>query len=245
MYHIQEASKISGVSTRTLHYYDEIGLLSPKKSENGYRLYSEEDMDTLQLILFYKFFHFPLKDIKRLLNEEETTKIITLKKQLSLLKNEAIQLEQLIDTLEKTIQNMKGNVTMTTNEKFRGFPSETHHQYREEAIETYGEEVIVAAEKRQEGKEDELLQQMNEIFFAFAENHKNKVPYDAPTVIALAKKLHATLRQYAFDCTLEIFGCIGKGYVADPRFKENIDQFGEGTAQYASDAIAFYVAQGQ
>lgn len=241
MYHIQEAAQISGISVRTLHYYDEIGLLSPQKLENGYRLYSNENMDTLQHILFYKFLGFPLKEIKKLLNQENMTKITILENQLLLLEQKEIHLQELIETLQKTIQSMKGEFNMSVNEKFKGFCLEDQQAYRDEAIETYGEATILSAEEKQRGKETEMLQVMNSIFFAFSENLKNNLPISDNANIQLAEKLHEALFTYSFDCTLGIFEKIGKGYIADERFKDNIDKFGAGTAQYVSDAIAEYV----
>lgn len=84
MYLIKKVSEISGVSVRTLHHYDEIGLLSPRKNENGYRYYSEDDMSLLQMILFYKYLGFTLKQIKELLQQDENALLTHLKKQLIL-----------------------------------------------------------------------------------------------------------------------------------------------------------------
>ena len=103
MYLIKTVSKISGVSVRTLHHYDEIGLLSPKKQENGYRHYSEEDMSFLQMILFYKYLGFPLKKIKELLKQKDSEILEHLRMQLNLMQKEKQKLITLIDTLEKTI----------------------------------------------------------------------------------------------------------------------------------------------
>ena len=83
MYLIKKVSEISGVSVRTLHHYDEIGLLSPRKNENGYRYYSEDDMSLLQMILFYKYLRFTLKQIKELLQQDENALLTHLKKQLN------------------------------------------------------------------------------------------------------------------------------------------------------------------
>lgn len=79
MYLIKKVSEISGVSVRTLHHYDEIGLLSPRKNENGYRYYSEDDMSLLQMILFYKYLRFTLKQIKELLQQDENALLTHLK----------------------------------------------------------------------------------------------------------------------------------------------------------------------
>ena len=100
---INEVAKVSGVSSRTLHYYDEIGLLSPQKKENGYRYYSEEDISFLQMILFYKYLGFPLKKIKELLKKEDSEVLYHLRKQLDLMQKEKQKLLTLLKTLEKTI----------------------------------------------------------------------------------------------------------------------------------------------
>ena len=88
MYLIKKVSELSGVSVRTLHHYDEIGLLSPQKKENGYRYYSEEDISFLQMILFYKYLGFPLKKIKELLKKEDSEVLYHLRKQLDLMQKE-------------------------------------------------------------------------------------------------------------------------------------------------------------
>ena len=88
MYLIKKVSELSGVSVRTLHHYDEIGLLSPQKKENGYRYYTEEDITFLQMILFYKYLGFPLKKIKELLKKEDSEVLYHLKKQLDLMHKE-------------------------------------------------------------------------------------------------------------------------------------------------------------
>ena len=100
MYLIKKVSELSGVSVRTLHHYDEIGLLSPQKKENGYRYYSEEDISFLQMILFYKYLGFPLKKIKELLKKEDSEVLYHLRKQLDLMQKEKQKLLTLLKTLE-------------------------------------------------------------------------------------------------------------------------------------------------
>lgn len=121
MYLIKKVSEISGVSVRTLHHYDKIGLLSPQKQENGYRYYSEEDMSYLQMILFYKYLGFPLKMIKELLKQEDGEILNHLRIQLNLMRKEKQKILTLIDTLEKTIESQERRVAMLTKEKFNGF----------------------------------------------------------------------------------------------------------------------------
>ena len=147
MFLIKKVSEISGVSVRTLHHYDEIGLLSPKKNEKGYRYYSEDDMSFLQMILFYKYLGFPLKQIKELLKQEDPEILYHLKKQLVLMQKEKQKLLTLIDTLEKTIESRERKFTMSTKEKFKGFTYQDNEKYKQKAIELYGKEVIEEAVK--------------------------------------------------------------------------------------------------
>lgn len=147
MFLIKKVSEISGVSVRTLHHYDEIGLLSPKKNENGYRYYSEDDMSFLQMILFYKYLGFPLKQIKDLLKQEDPEILHHLKKQLVLMQKEKQKLLTLIDTLEKTIKSRERKITMSIKEKFKGFTYQDNEKYKQKAIDLYGKEVIEEAVK--------------------------------------------------------------------------------------------------
>ena len=243
MYLIKKVSEISGVSVRTLHHYDEIGLLSPKKCENGYRYYSEEDLQTLQTILFYKYLKFPLNQIKDLLVTGEKECLPHLKNQLILMQNERKRLLTLIETLEKTIRAKEGRTNMSMEEKFMGFTYRDNEKYKKEAIDKYGKEVIEESENRQKDNEKEVVDGFNNIFFAFAQNHANGIEATAKENVELAKRLHEHLCKWSFDCSLEALSGIGYGYAKSPEFKKNIDQFGEGTAQYVCDAIQQYVSE--
>lgn len=242
MYLIKKASEISGVSVRTLHHYDEIGLLSPQKQENGYRYYSDEDMSVLQTILFYKYLGFPLKHIKELMATGEDDLLSHLKKQLLLMQKEKEKLLTLIHTLEKTIASKERRTEMSTTEKFKGFTYQDNQKYAQAAKDKYGKEVVEAAIAKQKGKEAEIADGFNRIFFAFAENMEKARSATAKENITLAKELHQHLCN-SFDCSLEVFSSIGHGYVQNPEFKENLDKFGTGTAEYVCDAIQEYVKE--
>lgn len=135
MYHIKEAAQLSGVSVKTLHHYDKIGLLVPLKSENGYRTYSQEDLERLQVILYYKYLGFSLEKIAELLKEERTDLLPHLTRQLDYLTRERENLDTLISTLQKTIQEQKGEREMSIQEKFAGFNYQDHQKYHQEAVE--------------------------------------------------------------------------------------------------------------
>lgn len=241
MYLIKKASEISGVSVRTLHHYDEIGLLSPQKHENGYRYYSEEDMSILQTILFYKYLGFSLKQIKELINHDGKEITFHLKKQLILMQKEKERILTLIETLEKTIESRERRMNMSTKEKFNGFTYHDNQKYKQAAVDLYGEDVVEQTIERQRGKEQEIADGFNEIFFAFSKNMSNGLNALNKENIELAQRLYKHLCEYAFDCTIDVFSSIGFGYVQNEEFRDNLDKFGKGTAQYVCDAIQHYV----
>ena len=155
MYHIKEAAQLSGVSVKTLHHYDKIGLLVPAKSENGYRTYNQADLERLQVILYYKYLGFSLKKIAELLSQDDQALFPHLIRQLEYLQQERDRLDTLISTLQKTIQDEKGERKMTMKEKFAGFTYEDNQKYHQEAVEKYGQEVMSEALARQNGQEEE------------------------------------------------------------------------------------------
>ena len=108
MYHVKEAAQLSGVSVKTLHHYDKIGLLVPAKSENGYRTYSQADLERLQVILYYKYLGFSLEKIAELLSQDDQALLPHLVRQLDCLEQERDRLDTLISTLQKTIQAQNG-----------------------------------------------------------------------------------------------------------------------------------------
>ena len=241
MYHIKEAAQLSGVSIKTLHHYDKIGLLVPAKSENGYRTYSQADLERLQVILYYKYLGFSLEKIAELLSQDDQALLPHLVRQLEYLQQERDRLDTLISTLQKTIQDEKGERKMTMKEKFAGFAYEDNHKYHQEAVEEYGQEVMAEALTRQNGREEESTEAFNQVFQSLAENMQQGLLIEAAENQEQAARLLQAIRTYGFDCSLQVFAHIGQGYVHNPEFKKNIDQFGSGTAQYTADVIATYV----
>ena len=130
---------------------------------------------------------------------------------------------------------------MTIEEKFTGFSYQDHQKYHQEAVEKYGQEVMDQALERQKGREDESTVAFNQVFQTLAQNLQAGLPATAIENQEQAAKLLQAIRTYGFDCSIEVFGYIGKGYVYNPEFKENIDKIGNGTAQYTSEVIAHYV----
>ena len=236
---INEVVKLTGVSARTLQYYDEIGLLIPKKLDNGYRDYTNENLEKLQKILFYRCLKFKLNDIKELL-DGETENLKILEQQRELILKEKEKFEIILHNIEKTIKTYKGEEIMTMEEKFNGFKKEDLNKYENQAIEKYGKETIEDSKKRQSGKEDIVAEQFNEVFRSMAEYKKDGISIEESKVQSRVEDLYNHMNQYAFDCSVEVFSYIGKGYVHNPEFKSNIDKFGEGVAEYTSKAIEVY-----
>ena len=236
---INEVAKLTGVSARTLQYYDEIGLLIPEKLDNGYRDYSDENLDKLQKILFYRFLKFKLNDIKELLDGDiDSLKILEQQRELILKEKE--KFEVILHNIEKTIKTHKGEQTMTVEEKFNGFKKEDLNKYENQAVEKYGKDTIEESKKRQSGREEIVTEEFNEVFRSMAKFKDGNVDVAEKEVQSKVEDLYNNMNKYAFDCSIEVFSYIGKGYVHNPEFKKNIDKFGEGVAEYTSKAIAKY-----
>lgn len=239
MYTIGEMSKISGVSVRTLHYYDEIGLLSPIKEQNGYRKYSEKELDKLQQIMFYKCLKFSLHDIINILNDN-VNHVEILIRQRELIKKEKDRFDQLLKTIDKTIEHIKGEKTMTVEEKFVGFKHEDLEKYEERAMKKYGKEVIAEAKRRRVGIENIANEEFNNVFKTLAKYKADGLGIDDKKIQEEIDKLYNHINKYGFDCTLEVFSFIGKGYGQNPEFRNNINKFGIGVAEFTSEAIGYY-----
>lgn len=241
MYMIKEAAELAGVTVKTLRYYDKIGLLVPCKASNGYRYYNQEDLDRLQVILFYRYLRFSLGQIKDLLSESSVETIKHFQRQLILLQEEKQHLHLLINTLQKTITSKKEGIKMAQEDKFIGFSYEDNQKYYEQAVEKYGEEVMHAAIQKQKGKEDIATSAFNEVFHRFSQHLAAGLAAKDQVNKIEAKKLFDLIKEYGFDCSLEVFSTIGLGYAENEAFRRNIDQFGAGTAQYTCEAIQEFV----
>lgn len=232
---VHEVEKRTGVSVRTLHYYDELGLLTPTKvTDAGYRMYGDEAMERLQLILFFRELEFPLKEIRTILDSPKFDRRAALNDQIQLLRMQRAHLDGLIALAEK---EMKGESVMT---EFNAFDKKELNEYAEEAKKRWGQtEAYEAYEKKtaKYGKEDFAAanDKLMEAFKAFADIRTGKP--DSKEAFVAVKALQKTITDGFYPCTDEILLGLADMYVADERFKENIDKHGEGTAAFASAAI--------
>ena len=240
--HIKEFAKLCGVSVRTLHYYDEIGLLKPAfvDEQNSYRFYDEKSLLRIQEILFYRELGFPLKSISEILSSPDYDKQKALKEQRKLLILKKQRLERIIDALDNA---QKGKITMNA---FDNNEYETaRKQYEVEAKERYGKtDAYKEHEQKTASYTKDKWQQVNDGLNAalsrFAECMKNGQAPDSDEAQTLVKELQNYITENFYTCTNEILKGLGQMYVADERFKANIDKHGVGTAEFISQAIEIY-----
>ncbi|MBS4210072.1 MerR family transcriptional regulator [Bacillus sp. FJAT-50079] len=238
---VKEVADLVGISVRTLHHYDEIGLLAPEKTtEAGYRLYSDDNLETLQQILFFKELGFPLKKIKEIINRPSFDRQEALELHRKMLLEKRKRLNQMIATIEKTIQHAKGEIEMSNEEKFKGFDF-SHNRYEQEARERWGDEAVDQANTKvtsmSKGEKKEFENRFNEIYHGLAAIRHTAPESDEAQ--ARIKEWFDFLNQMG-DYSLDAFKGLGQMYVDDERFTKNIDQFGEGLAQFMCDAMAVF-----
>ncbi len=236
---VNEVSKIAGISVRTLQYYDKIGLLPPSSfTDSGYRLYNEDSLERLQTVLLFKELEFPLKEIKKIIENPDFDKEKALSEQIKLLKLRREQLDSLISLAEKLINKEEKILD------FSAFDKTKLKEYEAEAKEKWGktsafEEFKAKSELRTDTENSFIAGEMMEIFSEFG-----KVSDGSPKSTEaqeLVKKLQNFISENYYNCTDEILFGLGQMYIMDERFTENIDKSGgTGTAEFVSKAIRAY-----
>ena len=238
---INEVAKLTGVTIRTLHYYDEIGLLKPSKiTESGYRLYNEDALSKLQQILFFKELEFSLNEIKDIVTNPAFDKTEALRNQKELLIKKRERIDNLIKLAESTL---KGENNMSFKEFDMTEIEKTKNKYAKEVKERWGNsDAYKESEEKTKNYNKEKWQEINEegkqILKAFAANIDKEA--DSEEVQRLVFKWQNYITERFYNCTNEILKGLGLMYMGDERFKKNIDKNGEGTAEFLSKAIAIY-----
>ena len=237
---IKKFAELTGVSVRTLHYYDEIGLLKPSSVDRftGYRYYDESSVLRMQEILFYRELDFSLKSIAEILSSPNYDREKALKEQKKLLTLKKERLERLILSIDNAV---KGENVMSA------FDNSELEAYKAEAKEKWGNtEAYAEYSEKAKGYSKERFADINTgleyIFRDFAELMQSGVEPDSSEAQALVKKLQDYITENYYTCTDEILAGLGQMYVADERFKNNIDKYASGTAEFASKAIRIYSA---
>ena len=230
---VNQVSKLTGVSVRTLHHYDAIGLLKPTQiTEAGYRLYDDTALRRLQNILLFRELEFPLQEIKRILDSPNFDAAAAIEDQIKLLELRRQHLDNLLNharQIQKT-----GVIPMN----FKPFDTTKMDAYAAEAKAKWGK-TEAYREYEQKGKPTDAG---DALMALFAEVGKLRhLSPDAPEVQTMVANIQSFITDHYYTCTKQIFAGLGQMYVADERFKANIDAAGgEGCAEFVSKAIEIY-----
>jgi len=249
---VGSAAEIAKVSVRTLHHYDEIGLLAPSdRSESGYRLYSAPDLERLHQILLFRELGFTLPEIRDIMCDPDFDRISALEAQRSLLAEKASRTAAMLSAIDAALDAARGGTPMTDKEQkemfgelFDGFdPAE----YEAEVQERWGESDAYkqsAARTKRYTKADwqQIADEGAAITAAYVELMDADAAPDSPEALAVAESHCAYFSTWFYDCGPEMFGNLGKMWVADPRFTKNIDKTRPGLAKYQSAVAQAWAA---
>lgn len=247
-YTINKLAKMSGVSTRTLRYYDETGLLSPERiNSNGYRIYGREEIDKLQQILFYRELQTPLKEIIKLAKSVNFNSVSALSEHLIILRSERERLERLIENLEKTINTEKGERTMNDIEKFDGFKQklvdDNEKRYGSEVRAKYGDKTVDDSNARLQSMPETQYEEAEKLSREIGELLKTAYSQGNPAS-ALARKVCEMHKKWLCffwpHYNKEAHVALAQTYVDDPRFTAYYDKIAPGCAEFLRDALMIY-----
>ncbi|MGA0559003.1 MerR family transcriptional regulator [Larkinella sp. VNQ87] len=250
-YSVKKLASLAGVSVRTLHHYDRLGLLKPSvRTEARYRLYGEKELIRLQQILFYKELDFPLLEIRRVLEDPEFDVLRALESHKTALRTRRDRLTTLLETIDKTISTLKGETIMLTDDElYAGFPKEQAEAYRQEAAEKYGAKTIEESEMkiRKLGKAGfEALKAEGEAITHALLSLMDRDPAD-PAVQQQVARHYALIQQFwgssvANGDTLAAYRGLAQVYVDDPRYTHPNGLQSAEFARFMSQAMKHFVA---
>lgn len=246
-YTVKEVGKLSGVSIRTLRFYDEIGLLKPAfYGDNGYRYYEKEQLFTLQQILFYRELGFELAMIQKIVASPEFDKVSALRSHRELLVKETERTKDLICTIDKTLAHLEREVPMKDNEMYLGFDPKKQAEYEREVIERWGEparEKIAESKRRTKDwkKEDyeRVKHDYDELHLAFTEAINRGLAPENVEVQNLVKRHFAVVDRFWTPNRQSYIG-LGKTYCEHPDFRKMYDGYHPKLAEYLAQAMAIF-----
>ena len=249
---VGETARTAKVSVRTLHHYDQIGLLSPSgHSASGYRLYSMADLERLMQVLLFRELGFALDDIRRIMLDPDYDRREALRAQKSLLAEKARRTEAMLTAIDSALDAMDGGTMMTKEEMtdmfgelFDGFdPAEYEAEVEEKWGETDAYKQSAERTKRYTKADWEQIKAEGEANTAeFLRLMDAGTAPDSPEALAAAADKHAQLEKWFYDASLEMFANLADMWVNDVRFKNNIDKAREGMADYQRAAVKAWVA---
>ena len=241
-YTIKEIANLAGVTTRTIRYYDQVGILAPvDHGVNGYRLYNTDSLLCLQQILFFRELDVPIKDIEIILNQPDFFLEKSLEKHKKSLEIKAKRLNTLIETIDKTLEMVKGDKKMKDREYFKGFDES---KFEEEVKELWGDTTQFKESNRNwasysKDKKSLVKNEGGEITIRMVGKDAN-TPLDDPDVQTAIGEYHVYLNKYFYTCDVEFLRGLADMWAADVRFSVNYERVREGGAAFVRDAVHYF-----
>ncbi|MGW7490810.1 MerR family transcriptional regulator [Streptomyces sp. NPDC054786] len=242
-YAVGQVAAFAGVTVRTLHHYDEIGLLLPgERNHAGHRRYGEDDLDRLQQILFYRELGFPLDEVAVLLDDPHADPQEHLRRQHDLLTGRIGRLQEMAAAVEHAMEARRMKVRLTPEEKFEVFGDFDPDEYAAEAEERWGGTDAYKESQRRAAaytKDDwkRLTAEFDALHRAMADLLAQDVPADSEAAMDVAEQHRRFISGAYYDCTYEIHSGLGEMYVADERFTATYEAIRPGLAVYLRDAM--------
>ncbi len=244
MYTVKQLSQLAGVSSRTLRYYDQVGLLKPSSmGSNGYRYYEEDALVMMQQILFYREMGLSLENIKAILTDPAFDVLAALGSHREELQGQVRRLNRLLQTVDHTINHLKGNETMKPKGFFEGFSDEEQEKYALEAEQMYDPEVVRESNRRWKAyppaEKERILAEGKAIYTELIAAMPDGAA--SPKVQGLIARWHHHLQYFWSPKDEQLLG-LADGYNEDARFRENFARMHPKLAEFMREAVGTYVA---
>ncbi len=244
MYTVKELSKLAGITVRTLHHYDQIGLLKPTQvGGNGYRYYGDEALYRLQQILFYRYLDMPLDEIKRIMDRRDFDVLKALKAHRASLQSEMQRMRLLISTIDETMEHLKGRARMSPNKLFAGFSEEEQEKHAEEAAQRWDAETVQSSNQRWKSysasEKRRIIDEGNAVYTDLVDVRAQGAGSKA--VQGVIARWHKHM-QYFWSPNDDQLLDLADLYTRDSRFRANYDKFSPGLAEFMREAVKVYVS---
>jgi MerR family transcriptional regulator, thiopeptide resistance regulator len=243
MFTVKKLSRLAGVTPRTLHYYDEIGLLKPTRvGDNGYRYYGEETLLRLQQILFYRQLDMPLDSIQSIMGRRDFDVMSALESHKQELRKRIAQMERLVTTVDNTILHLKGKKDMSQKQLFEAFNEEQQAEYEKEAMRMYDPAIVKASNKKWKSysvaEKQRIADEGNAVYQGFLQ----AMPKGAASVEARAcVEAWRKHMDYFWTPNEEQLLGLANGYNDDQRFMASFDKIDPNLAAFIREAVKAYL----
>ncbi|MEM7778569.1 MAG: MerR family transcriptional regulator [Pseudomonadota bacterium] len=252
MYTVKQVAKLAGVSVRTLHHYDSIGLLKPARiGENRYRYYGEDELLRLQQILFYREFDVPLVDIIAYLDQADFDHVTALRAHRTRLEQEAERYRQLIGTIDRTIARLNGDRVMQNSDLYKGFSPEKQAEYEDWLVNEHGDDMRNQIDESKQhlaglspAETDARMAELAELETALAKQLKAGVPADSDTLDPLLDRHRAWVASmWGRACPPDAYAGMAELYLSHPDFEKRYETIATGFTAYLTTAMKAYAAR--